>query len=54
MRAYKFTLGVEIDGSEYAYGGNSEHDGTGVYEIIPRQHDVFTFKLSIKIGEVNS
>ena len=37
----KFHLGIEVNGSEYAYGGNSLIDTTGVYEILPKSHEVF-------------
>jgi hypothetical protein len=44
---------VEVNGREYAYGGNSLLDCTGVYEMFPRSHDVFTFKYSIEVGQVD-
>ena len=27
-------------------------DCTGVYEMLPKQHEVFVFKASIEVGEV--
>jgi deubiquitinase DESI2 len=36
-----FHTGIEINGSEYAYGGNALLDSTGVYEMRPRKHEVF-------------
>jgi hypothetical protein len=45
-------IGVEINGSEYAYGGNSLLDCTGVYEMYPKNHDVFKYKFTIEVGVV--
>jgi hypothetical protein len=45
-------LGIEVNGSEYAYGGNALIECTGVYEMTPKQHDIFIFKQSIEVGEV--
>ena len=45
---------MEVNGSEYAYGGNSLLDCTGVYEMQPKSHDVFIFKNSIEVGEVEN
>ncbi len=38
-----YHTGVEINGSEYAYGGNALLESTGVYEMTPRQHEVFMY-----------
>lgn len=48
------SLGVEINGVEYAYGGNSLVECTGVYEMFPKKHDVFKYKHSYEVGEVQS
>lgn len=52
IKFYFSIIGVEVNRSEYAYGGNSLMDSTGVYEMTPKQHDVFIFKESILVGEV--
>jgi len=39
-----YHTGVEIYGSEYAYGGNTTVRTTGVYQIPPRSHAAFEFK----------
>ena len=39
-----YHTGIEINGSEYAYGGNALLDSTGVYEMRPKSHDVFQFR----------
>ena len=44
--------GIEIDGLEYAYGGNTTIRGTGVYQIYPRTHEAFYFKCSIDLGNI--
>jgi hypothetical protein len=45
-----YHTGVEVGGTEYAYGGNTLLDATGVYEIAPRKHEAFVFRESIVIG----
>ena len=45
---------MEIGDSEYAYGGNSLIDSTGVYEMFPKKHDIFIFKYSMEVGEIES
>jgi hypothetical protein len=47
-------VGIEIDGIEYAYGGNSLLDCSGVYEMMPKNHDIFLYKFSIEAGEIDS
>ena len=49
-----YHTGVEIDGIEYAYGGNTLVDTTGVYRMYPKKHDVFKFKYSVEVGEVKA
>lgn len=44
--------GVEILGTEYAFGGNTTVRTTGVYSIPPRSHQGFSFKHSIDLGEI--
>ena len=48
-----FHTGVEINGKEYAYGGNSLLEDTGVYSMRPKTHDVFKFRQTIEIGEIS-
>jgi hypothetical protein len=36
--------GIEINGMEYAYGGNTTMRGTGVYENYPKDHSTFSYK----------
>ena len=43
---------VELDGMEYAYGGNTCSRATGVYACYPRSHSTFSYKLSIDLGEI--
>lgn len=45
-----YHTGVEINGSEYAYGGNALIESTGVYEMTPRKHEVFTYLRTIEMG----
>ena len=47
-----FHTGIEVNGSEYAYGGNSLMSTTGVYEMDPRNHDVFRFREQREAGIV--
>jgi hypothetical protein len=48
-----YHTGVEINGSEYAYGGNCLMDSTGVYEMFePRNHDVFEYRTSLEVGSI--
>ena len=54
MIIYLFVVGIEVGSSEYAYGGNSLLECTGVYEMVPKQHDVFEFKYSLDVGEVKN
>ena len=49
-----YIIGIEVCGVEYAYGGNSLCDSTGIYEMIPKRHDVFVFKYSIVVGEIQN
>ena len=46
--------GVEIEGTEYAYGGNTLIKATGVYENYPKQHSAFDYKLTLEMGELSS
>eukprot|EP00347_Sterkiella_histriomuscorum_P023130 403335831 len=48
-----YHTGVEVNGSEYAYGGNSLLECTGVYEMSPKDHDVFVFKQSLLVGVID-
>ena len=50
----KTLIGVEIDGIEYAYGGNSLVDCSGIYDMFPKKHDVFMYKFSMEAGECES
>ena len=47
-----YHTGVEIDGIEYQYGGNTQMRGTGVYMTLPRQNPQYTYKLSIDLGDI--
>ena len=47
-----YHTGVEINGIEYAYGGNTTIKATGVYQMPPKNHSVFFYKLSIDMGEI--
>lgn len=49
-----YHTGIEINGSEYAYGGNSLLDATGVYEIAPTKHDAFSYKEALHMGRIES
>jgi hypothetical protein len=42
--------GIEIDGTEFAYGGNSLVSTTGLYEIFPKSHQSFDYKTSVDLG----
>ena len=44
--------GVEILGTEYAYGGNALSRATGVFPMTPRCHSTFKFKKAIDLGEI--
>jgi hypothetical protein len=44
--------GIEINGSEYAYGGNTTIKETGVYENYPKDHSTFSYKLTLDMGEI--
>ncbi len=44
--------GIEINGTEYTYGGNFNHDNTGVFTHAPTMADGVTYKESYLIGEV--
>ena len=47
-----FHTGVEVNGLEYAYGGNALMESTGVYEMEPMKHSVFRFRQQIVAGKV--
>lgn len=47
-----YHTGIEINGSEYAYGGNALLDSSGVYEMRPKKHDVFLFRQSIEVKDL--
>ena len=47
-----FHTGVEVNGSEYAYGGNALMESTGVYEMEPMKHSAFRFRQQIVAGRV--
>jgi len=49
-----YHTGVEVGGVEYAYGGNTLVESTGVYEMMPKSHDVFLYKCSYEMGEIHS
>lgn len=44
--------GVEIMGTEYAFGGNALSNATGVFGMTPKCHSNFDYKLSIDLGEI--
>jgi hypothetical protein len=44
--------GIEINGTEYTYGGNFNHNNTGVFTHAPLQADGVTYKESYLLGEV--
>lgn len=44
--------GIEIDGSEFAFGGNTTLHSTGVYENYPKDHSAFEYKLTLDMGEL--
>ena len=44
--------GIEINGKEYCFGGNTLVETTGVYMIEPKKHDVFTWRYSIDAGSL--
>ena len=46
--------GLEIDGHEFAYGGNTTLKGTGVYENDPKDHSTFSYKLTVDMGEITA
>jgi hypothetical protein len=48
-----YHTGIEVNGTEYAYGGNALLTGTGVYEIAAKKHEAFVFKESIQVGVVS-
>ena len=45
--------GVEINGIEYAYGGNKESSDTGVFLSEPRKAESYTYFKSFKIGNAD-
>tara|TARA_B110000285_G_scaffold221198_1_gene273817 strand:+ start:838 stop:1386 length:549 start_codon:yes stop_codon:yes gene_type:complete len=45
--------GVEILGTEYAYGGNALSNATGVFGMTPKCHSNFEYKQSIDLGEIS-
>ena len=47
-----YHTGVEIDGVEYQFGGNTQIRDTGVYMTLPRGNPQYTYKLSIELGEI--
>ena len=47
-----YHTGVEINGVEYSYGGNLNHNDTGVYNQVPLQGAGATYKESYLIGTV--
>ena len=47
-----YHTGVEINGVEYSYGGNLNHNDTGVYNQVPLQAAGATYKESYLIGTV--
>lgn len=49
-----YHTGIEILGTEYAFGGNTTSRASGVYQLYPRTHEGFEFKYSIDLGEVKS
>ena len=44
--------GVEINGKEYAYGGDVNSAETGIFESEPRKASNYTFYQSYRIGKV--
>ena len=44
--------GVEINGQEWSFGGNTMVRTTGVYACYPRENMNFTYKTSIDLGEI--
>lgn len=44
--------GVEINGQEWSFGGNTMIRSTGVYACYPKQNMNFFFKTSIDLGEI--
>ena len=44
--------GIEINGTEYTYGGNFNHDNTGVFTHAPLQAEGVKYKESYLLGEV--
>ena len=45
--------GVEINRTEYAFGGNTTLRTTGVYECYPKEHAAFSYKTTIYMGEIS-
>lgn len=46
--------GIEIEGTEFAYGGNTTIRGTGVYENYPKEHSAFEYKQTLFMGELKA
>ena len=44
---------MEINGVEYAFGGNALSEYCGIYEMTPREHEVFEYKNSFEVGTVH-
>ena len=47
-----YHTGVEINGVEYQFGGNTQSRNSGVYTTYPRQNPNFNFKRSVDLGEI--
>lgn len=44
--------GVEINGQEWSFGGNTMVRSTGVYACYPRENMNFTYKTSVDLGDI--
>ena len=47
-----YHTGIEINGVEYQFGGNTQSRATGVYTTYPGRNPNFIFKQSIDLGEI--
>jgi hypothetical protein len=47
-----YHTGIQVGYIEFAYGGNTLMDASGIYRIMPKKHDMFVYKYSIGFGEV--